>query len=140
MINTSFVNSHTCTCKSRSHAFIRQLSCELLVSATIVTEAIFCEGQCEAWYHRRCAGISKSAYESASESENPFYCMSCLQVHYNNKISQLKEQIAALSSKILGLSEGDTSQTSASGPGSNTITQYSSTALPNSVTNSSHKN
>ena len=106
-------------------------------------EPIFCEGQCEAWYHRRCAGISKSAYESASESENPFYCMSCLQVHYNNEISQLKEQIAALSSKIIGPSEGDSSQqstqTSVSGRGSNTTTQSSSTALPNGVTNSSHK-
>ena len=103
-------------------------------------EPIFCEGQYEAWYHRRCAGISKSAYESASESENPFYCMSCLQLHYNNEISQLKEQIAALSSKILeGDSNQQSTQTSASGSGSNTITQSSSTTLLNNATNSSHK-
>ena len=66
--------------------------------------------------------------------------MSCLQLHYNNEISQLKEQVATLSSKILGGdSNQQSTQTSTSGSGSNTITQSSSTALPNNVTNSSHK-
>lgn len=73
-------------------------------------EAIYCEGQCEAWFHRKCAGISKKAYEQAGESENPFYCMSCLQVHYNQEISQLKEQLALLFSKIPKVTEGGSNQ------------------------------
>jgi len=72
-------------------------------------EAIYCEGQCKAWSHHKCAGILKKAYEQASESENPFYCMSCLQ-HYNQEICQLNEQLALLSSKIPNLTEGGSNQ------------------------------
>ena len=68
-------------------------------------EAIFCEGQCEAWFHRKCAGISKKVYESTSESDNPFYCILCLQTYFNNEISQLKQQISVLVSKIPNLAE-----------------------------------
>ena len=32
-------------------------------------EAVFCEGKCEAWFHRKCAGLSKTAFIMASESE-----------------------------------------------------------------------
>jgi len=42
-------------------------------------EALYCEGTCETWYHRRCVGISKHAYNIASESDNPFIvdCFVC---------------------------------------------------------------
>ena len=53
--------------------------------------ALFCEGKYEAWYHRKCVGLLKCAYEQASESNDPFYCMFCLQTHYNNAIAGLKE-------------------------------------------------
>jgi len=63
-------------------------------------EAIFCEGQCEAWFHCKCAGILKKVYESTSESDNPFYCRSCLQTHFYNEISQLKQHWFQRSLKI----------------------------------------
>ena len=62
-------------------------------------EALYCEGKCEAWYHRKCVGLSKCAYDLASESENPFYCLFCMQTHYNNIILKLKDQINKLISK-----------------------------------------
>ena len=41
-------------------------------------EAVFCEGKCEAWFHRKCAGLSKTAFLIASESECPFIvCIVC---------------------------------------------------------------
>ena len=63
-------------------------------------EALFCEGKCEAWYYRKCVGVSKCAYNIASESENPFYCLLCMQAHYINIIVELKDQINTLTSKI----------------------------------------
>lgn len=63
-------------------------------------EAVFCEGKCEAWFHRKCAGLSKTAYTMASESESPFYCMYCLQVLHANEIAELKAQISSLTSKV----------------------------------------
>ena len=63
-------------------------------------EALFCEGKCEAWYHRKCVGLSKCAYDSASESDTPFYCLFCMQMFYNNVIAELKDQISSLTSKL----------------------------------------
>ena len=63
-------------------------------------EALFCEGKCEAWYHRKCVGLSRCAYNSASESDNPFYCLFCLQLFYNNIIADLKDQISTLNLKL----------------------------------------
>jgi len=79
-------------------------------------------------------GFTASAREfqsQPSESENPFYCMSCLQMHYNNEISQLKEQLTLLSSKITSLTgdistQSQTVQISENSPVSNTSTQSSS--------------
>ena len=53
-------------------------------------QALFCEGKCEAWFHRKCAGLSKSAYSAASESEAPFYCLYCLQIVHAGEIAELK--------------------------------------------------
>jgi len=63
-------------------------------------DALFCEGKCKAWYHWKCVGLSKCAYKQASESNDPFYCMFCLQTHYNNVIAGLKEQIKTLVAKL----------------------------------------
>ena len=49
-------------------------------------KAVFCEGKCEAWFHCKCAGLSKTAFLIASESESLFYCMYCLQVLHANKL------------------------------------------------------
>jgi len=45
-------------------------------------------------------GISRRAYDIASESDNPFYCLFCMQNHYNNVIADLKTQICTLVSKL----------------------------------------
>jgi len=63
-------------------------------------DALFCEGKCEVWYHLKCMGLSKCAYKQASESNDCFYCMFCLQTHYKNVIAGLKEQIKHLSPNL----------------------------------------
>ena len=63
-------------------------------------ETLCCEGTCKGWYHRKCVGISKRAYDIASESDNLFYCLFCMQHHYNNVIADLKTQICTLVSKF----------------------------------------
>jgi len=68
-------------------------------------EVVYCEGGCTAWFHRKCAGLSKSAYKLAGESELPFYCVFCIQSVYKKEISDLKDQICTLTSKISQLLE-----------------------------------
>ena len=45
-------------------------------------------------------GLSKCEYDCASESDNPCYCLFCLQPFYNNVITELKDQISTLTSKL----------------------------------------
>ena len=40
-------------------------------------EVLLCEGSCNHWYHRWCAGVTKARYEALSSSEDPFFCPSC---------------------------------------------------------------
>jgi len=66
---------------------------------------MYCEGGCAAWFHRKCSGLSKSAYAMAGESESPFYCVYCMQSVYKKEILELKEQINTLTLKITQLLE-----------------------------------
>jgi len=53
--------------------------CEAVIKATqddqSGDEAVYCKGGCAAWFHRKCSGLSKSAYAMAGESDLPFYCV-----------------------------------------------------------------
>lgn len=98
-------------------------------------EALFCEGKCEAWYHRKCVGLSKCAYDSASESDSPFYCLFCMQSFYNNVITELKDQISLLTSKLNQsltetVSQPPASSTSNNTPAAVTTTPSSSANVP----------
>ena len=44
-------------------------------------EAIFCEGECRKWLHKRCAGFSwfsKPSFKTVTSSGKPFYCPRCI--------------------------------------------------------------
>ena len=36
--------------------------------------SIYCDGNCQEWIHRQCAGLSKAAFQSASSMDEPFHC------------------------------------------------------------------
>ena len=42
-------------------------------------DAIFCEGDCQGWLHRTCAGISEKAFNVATTSDHYHYCRCNLQ-------------------------------------------------------------
>ena len=53
---------------------------ENIVDATSYTsgqDAIFCDGLCKEWLHCQCAGLSKAAFTTASQSQDPFFCLQC---------------------------------------------------------------
>ncbi len=43
-------------------------------------DSIFCDGTCQGWLHRTCAGIPKLIFQDISSSQDPFLCQ-CLQKH-----------------------------------------------------------
>ncbi len=71
----------------------------LVCSATIddsSEDSVFCDGSCQGWIHRRCAGLPKAGFKSLSESDVPFFCAMCSSV----KIHQLLQSVSDLQSEI----------------------------------------
>ena len=68
-------------------------------------DSVFCEGSCQGWLHRTCAGLSKSMFKVISSPEHncPFYCLYCTHVRYSDQISNLKSTIEDLSGKLAKL-------------------------------------
>ena len=62
-------------------------------------DSVFCEGICQGWIHRQCAGIPKPLFVTMSNSEDPFLCLYCS----NSKIRELKQTIQDLMCEVKSL-------------------------------------
>lgn len=63
-------------------------------------DALLCEGSCQKWFHRYCAGVSVSCYKTLSTSSAPFVCWVCSQELHRAVVSQLQAEIAALKEEV----------------------------------------
>lgn len=66
-------------------------------------EFIMCEGSCNSKIHRRCAGLSNSAFAKAKESSLDFICPHCQLENQADNISSLKSSVKELSEEIQAL-------------------------------------
>ena len=53
-------------------------------------ESLFCEGNCNTWYHHLCAGVSTLQYEALSSSEEPFLCPTRTSDNHQQSIFELQ--------------------------------------------------
>ena len=96
---TSSVEKHTCVICPTCMAEIIEANKDLDGQ-----EAIFCDGECcQAWYHRWCAGLTKSKVEEQVGSQNPFFCQSCVIHKQNKEIASLHDSINSLKSDLANL-------------------------------------
>ena len=54
-------------------------------------KAIFCEGECDTWLHKRCAGFSwfsKPSFKTVTSTDKPFYCPRCKKSESSPKCSK----------------------------------------------------
>jgi hypothetical protein len=63
-------------------------------------DSIFCDGDCQEWLHRQCAGLSKAAFTAVSSSKDSFSCPRCLIVRQSREIADLKLKVESLTSKV----------------------------------------
>ena len=68
-------------------------------------ESIFCEGNCHAWLHRRCAGVSTSYFKSLSSNSAKFLCSYCSCQVQQESISPLVSEVASLKAENAELRE-----------------------------------
>jgi len=62
-------------------------------------EAVFCEGNCQGWIHRQCAGLTRPAFDSLGES-TPYLCSHCTLNKQSHEICALKDTIKTLTDKL----------------------------------------
>ena len=81
---------------------------QAIVEAAVDTEgqeAILCEGSCNCWYHRWCAGVSTLRYKALSMSEEPFLCPSCTADRHRQCIHEQQQAIRELQGCVRSLSD-----------------------------------
>ena len=66
-------------------------------------DAVLCEGSCQKWFHRYCAGISLTCFRSLSNSSTPFVCWLCSQELHRTIVSQVQAEITALREEVVEL-------------------------------------
>ena len=79
--------------------------CDICCNEVIETEsntegALFCEGACQKWVHRSCAGVTRYHFEKLSKSDDPWYCPCCTVVSQNKQIDTLKFKIESLMAEL----------------------------------------
>jgi len=62
-------------------------------------EAVFCEGECQGWIHRHCAGLTRPAFNSLSASI-PYLCSYCTCTRQYKEICSLKDTIEDLTNRL----------------------------------------
>ena len=64
-------------------------------------EAIQCEGSCQKWYHRLCAGVSKYHYDKLADSPSPFVCWLCSDSLQKAVIRELQQELVSLKHEFM---------------------------------------
>ena len=72
-------------------------------------EAVFCEGDCQGWIHRKCAGVTRSAFDKLGETDAKYLCSQCMLASQNREISKLTDTIKNLNASIALLTKTITS-------------------------------
>ena len=52
--------------------------------------SIFCEGPCQKWIHRACAGLPIPAFRATVKSKTPFHCFQCSLSMHASEIEDLR--------------------------------------------------
>lgn len=85
---------------------ICQVCCATITESSegvIGEDAIYCEGDCKAWIHRKCLGMSKLVYDRLSKCKDPYMCPNCTIFKQSNEIVELRNQVRNLSSELASM-------------------------------------
>ena len=63
-------------------------------------DAIYCDGDCEGWLHRKCVFMSKQLYDKLSNNHDMYYCPNCASAKQSQEITVLKKQVEELTKEI----------------------------------------
>ena len=79
------------------------ICCEEIVEATETSEgqeAVLCDGTCQKWLHRWCAGVHKEDYCALASSNKPFLCPACCLSEHRQLITSLLGTVESLKEEV----------------------------------------
>ena len=66
-------------------------------------DAVYCEGICDTWMHRKCVGMSKIVFDNLGGSNDPYLCPTCVISKQSKEISKLRVLVKSLTSELSSL-------------------------------------
>ena len=95
--------------KCRKNSEVDCLICEETIfehsKNCVDNEAVFCEGSCQGWIHRKCAGVTRPAFDKLGEPDTEYLCSYCMLVSQSREISKLSNIIKDLNTAVHSLTE-----------------------------------
>ena len=102
MLKSSVPKAKTGSKASAKAGNVSAAICDGCCSAIVEDEdeAIQCEGTCQKWYHRLCAGVSKFHYDELAGSPRAFICWLCSDSLHSAAIQSLQQEIESLKASM----------------------------------------
>ena len=73
---------------------------EVILEGEEGQDAVFREGQCQSWIHRKCSGLTSQAFKKICESDDKYMYPYCLLSIQNCELKELKNIVKSLSEKL----------------------------------------
>ena len=92
--------------RENASSVVCDICCMHIEDATDTSEgqdALFCEGECQSWYHRRCVRVSRKKLQQLTASTDPFLCPCCVSQKQQEIILGLQGNVLALNAEVLEL-------------------------------------
>jgi len=103
--------------RKQGEEYICPICADIIIENTdevVGHDAIFCEGICNSWLHRQCAGLSKPLFQLFSNSEKQYQCPHCQLAAYESVVDNLKSIISSLEEQVKTLEINDSTIASSS--------------------------
>ena len=92
--------------RSSTHKFICPICDDAIVNCSSKDkgqDVVFCDGHCNTWLHRGCAGLSKISFKKVTESNDPFYCTRCCLSQHKEELNTLRTSVDKMTSELVSL-------------------------------------
>ena len=94
--------------KSRGNDHEVSLICDAIIhEGDNAEDAVYCEGDCQGWLHRRCVCMSKKLYITIGKSNDPFFCPHCKFDAQQKEVDKLRDTVKTLSNELALLKSKD---------------------------------